>query len=74
MANLYEILVRLNNASAERHHRRSQSFLYGMLVGQAAVILSTFALAARQKSFLWAAAASAGLAAVAFAVYVYLRV
>jgi len=38
------------------------------------VIISTFAIAARQRSFLWAIAAAAGLAAIAFAAYVYLYV
>ena len=41
---------------------------------QAAVIVSTFAIAARQRSFLWSVAAVAGIAAIIFAIYVYLRV
>ncbi|MBK9992164.1 MAG: DUF4337 family protein [Verrucomicrobia bacterium] len=31
IANLYELQVRKNNISAERHHGRSQRFFYGML-------------------------------------------
>lgn len=74
VANLLELQVRKSNLSAERHHRRSARFFFGMLGAQAAVIMSTFAMAAKQRSFLWSVAAAAGLAAVAFAIYVYLRV
>ncbi|HEY5915276.1 MAG TPA: DUF4337 family protein [Verrucomicrobiae bacterium] len=72
IANLYELQVRKSNLSAERHHRRSQQFFFGMLGAQAGVIISTFAMAARQRNVLWALAAAAGLVAVAFAIYVYL--
>jgi len=71
---LYELQVRLNNYSAENHHRRSGKFFFGMLAAQLAVIVSTFAIAARQRSFLWSLAAAAGAAAVGFSVYVYLYV
>ena len=74
IANLYELQVRKANLSAERHHQRSGKFFFGMLAAQAAVIVSTFALAAQKRSFLWMLAAAAGLAAVVFAIYVYLRV
>ncbi len=74
IAQLYELQVRQSNASAERHHERSQRFFYGMLAAQMAVIISTFSMAARKKNFLWALAATAGTAAVAFALYVYLYV
>ena len=74
IANLYELQVRKANISAERHHRRSGKFFFGMLAAQAAVIVSTFAIAAQKRSFLWILAAVAGLAAVIFAIYVYLRV
>ncbi|MGD0744654.1 MAG: DUF4337 family protein [Verrucomicrobiota bacterium] len=74
IANLYELQVRKANISAERHHRRSGKFFFGMLAAQAAVIVSTFAIAAQKRSFLWLLAAGAGLAAVIFAIYVYLRV
>ncbi len=72
IANLYELQVRKSNISAERHHNRSQRFFFGMLGAQAAVIVSTFSLAAQKRSLLWSLAAAAGAAAVAFAVYVYL--
>jgi len=71
---VYELQVRKGNLSAEKHHKRSQKFFFGMLAAQLAVIVSTFAIAARQKSFLWSVAAAAGMAAVSFSVYVYLRV
>ena len=74
VASVYELQVRENNYSAEKHHRRSAKFFYGMLATQMAVIISTFAIAARQKNFLWSIAAAAGTAAVGFAAYVYLYV
>lgn len=74
IARLYELQVRKTNLQAERHHLRSQRFFFGMLAAQAAVIVATFALAARQRNLLWGLAAGAGLLAVAFAIYVYLYV
>jgi len=74
IANLYELQVRKANVSAERHHKRSGKFFFGMLAAQAAVIVSTFAIAAQKRSFLWSVAAVAGIAAIIFAIYVYLRV
>ncbi|HEY2329406.1 MAG TPA: DUF4337 family protein [Verrucomicrobiae bacterium] len=71
VAGIYELQVRKDNISAERHHRRSGKFFFGMLAAQMAVIISTFSIAARQKSFLWALAAAAGMGAVSFAAYVY---
>ena len=74
IANIYELQVRKGNVSAEKHHARSGKFFFGMLAAQMAVIISTFAIAARQKNLLWSVAAVAGLAAVAFSLYVYLYV
>jgi hypothetical protein len=74
IGNLYELQVRKSNADAERHHKRSQRFFYGMLTTQAAVIISTFSLAAQKRSLLWTLAAAAGAAAISFAIYVYLFV
>ena len=74
IASIYELQVRQGNASAEKHHRRSGKFFFGMLAAQLAVIIATFAIAARQRSFLWSVAAAAGLAAVSFSVYVFLYV
>ena len=74
IAGIYELQVRQHNYSAEKHQKRSGKFFYGMLAAQLAVIISTFAVAARQRSFLWSIAAAAGLAAIAFAAYVYLYV
>ena len=74
IANLYELQVRKNNISAERHHTRSQRFFYGMLAAQMAVIIATFAIAARKRNLLWSLAAAAGVAAISFAIYVYLYV
>ena len=73
IANVLELQVRLNNLSAERHHRRSGWFFFGMLAAQAAVIIATFAIAARQRNLLWSLAAVAGLGAISFAIYVYVR-
>lgn len=74
VALLIELQVRKSNTIAERHHRRSQRFFLGMLAAQAGVIVSTFSLAARQRSMLWTLAAVAGLAAIGFAIYVYFYV
>lgn len=74
IANIYELQVRKSNHSAERHHARSQRFFFGMLAAQAAVIIATFAIAARQRNLLWSLAAFAGIAAIALAIYVYLYV
>jgi len=71
---IYELQVRKGNISAEHHHKRSAKFFYGMLAAQMAVIIATFSIAARQKSFLWSLAAAAGLSAVSFAAYVYFYV
>ena len=74
IANLFEVQVRKSNISAEHHHRRSQRFFFGMLAAQAGVIISTLAMAAKNRNLLWSIAAAAGLVAVAFALYVYLYV
>lgn len=71
VATLYEVQVKASNLSAERHHTRSQRFFFGMLSAQAAVIIATFAMAARKRNLLWSIAAAAGLTAVAFAIYIY---
>jgi hypothetical protein len=74
IANLYEVQVRRSNLLADRHHKRSQRFFFGMLGAQAGVIIATFSLAAQKRSLLWSLAAAAGAAAISFAVYVYLFV
>lgn len=74
IAALHEVQVRQSNFTAARHHRRSQRFFFGMLSAQAAVIVSTLAIAAHKRSLLWSLAAIAGLGAVAFAAYVFLYV
>ena len=74
IANVYELQVRKSNIEAERLHKRSQRFFYGMLAAQAAVIVATFSIAARERNALWWLAAAAGLAAIAYATYVYLAV
>ncbi len=72
IANVYELQLRKSNIGAERHHGRSQYFFIGMLAAQMAVVIATFALAARQRSLLWSLAAAAGLGAASFAFYIYL--
>jgi hypothetical protein len=74
IANLYELQVRRSNISAERHHARSQRFFFGMLAAQTAVIIATFAIAARQRNLLWSLAAAAGVVAILLAIYVYVFV
>jgi hypothetical protein len=74
IANVYELQVRKSNIEAERLHTRSQRFFYGMLAAQGGVVVATFAIAARQRNALWWLAAGAGVAAIAYATYVYLVV
>lgn len=74
VARLYELQVRKGNYAAERHHKRSQRFFFGMLAAQMGVIISTLAMAAKARSLLWSVAAGAGVVAIAFAIYVYLYV
>lgn len=74
IGSLYELQVRKSNIAAARHHQRSQKFFYGMLAAQMGVIVSTLAIAARRRNLLWSLAAVAGVAAIAFALYVYLYV
>jgi len=74
IAYVLELQVRKSNISAERHHKRSGKFFFGMLAAQAAVVVSTFSLAAQKRNFLWSVAAIAGIVAVAFAIYVFLYV
>jgi len=74
VASVYELQVRQRNYFAEKHHLRSSRFFFGMLAAQMGVVLSTFAIAARKRNFLWSVATAAGAAAVGFSVYVYLYV
>ena len=74
IAQMLELQVRKSNLIAERHRHRSQRFFFGMLGAQLAVIISTFSLAAKARSALWMFAASAGIAAVVFAVWVFFYV
>ena len=74
IASIYELQIHQANLTAEKHHARSGKFFIGMLAAQAAVIVSTFAIAARKKNFLWSLAAAAGLLAVIFSLYVYLYI
>ncbi len=72
IAELTELKVRLTNLSAERHHKRSQRFFFGMLAAQLAVILATLGMAVKHRNLMWSFAAGIGLLAVAFGIYVYL--
>lgn len=74
VAALLELQVRKANVSAERHHRRSQRFFFGMLAAQAGAIASTFAIATQKRNLLWGLAAGAGFIAICLATYVYLFV
>ena len=74
IAQLFELQVRASNLAAERHHRRSSRFFYGMLAAQLGVIVSTFAMAAQRRNLLWSIAAAAGTVALAFTVYVLIFV
>ncbi len=74
IALVYEVQVRKAAQSAERHRRRSDQFFYGMLAAQLGVVVSTLALAGRQRGLLWSVALAAGLVAVSIAAYVYVAV
>jgi hypothetical protein len=74
IALLYEIQVRVESALSDRHRARSQKFFFGMLGAQMAVVVSSLSLAMQRKNLLWSFAAAVGLAAMAFAGYVYLFV
>jgi hypothetical protein len=74
LAQLYELQVRRESFTSDRHRERSKEFFYGMLGAQAGVTVATFSLAVRRRNLLWGLAASAGLAAVTFAAYVYMFV
>jgi len=73
-AGLYEIQVRKNSWTAERHRLRSIYFFYGMLAAQAGVTIASLALAVKLRSLLWGLASFAGLVAVCIAAYVYIYV
>jgi hypothetical protein len=71
-AGLYEIQVRLNSFTSDRHRTRSKLFFFGMLAAQAGVTIASLSLAVHKRNILWALAGLAGLAAVIFSGYVYL--
>lgn len=73
VAYLLELQVRLGNREAERHRIRSGRFFVGMLGAQLAVVIATFALAVQRRNVVWSVAASLGLAAIGFGIYVYLH-
>jgi hypothetical protein len=74
LAQLYEVRVRKESYLSERHRLRSKEFFYVMLAAQTGVTIATLSLAVRRKMVLWSFAVAAGLAAAAFAAYVYLFV
>ena len=71
-AYLYEVAVRKTSWQSDRSLIRSRYFFYGMLGAQAAVLIATFSLAVRERSWMWSIAASIGVMAMAYAGYVYL--
>jgi hypothetical protein len=71
-AGLYEVQVRLNSYTSDRHRTRSKLFFFGMLAAQAGVTIASLSLAVHKRNILWALAGLAGLAAVIFSGYVYL--
>ena len=71
IGSLRDLQVRKSNLAAERFHRRSGRFFFGMLAAQLGVILSTQAQAAQRRCRLWGVAAGAGAVAITFAAYVY---
>lgn len=72
VAYLYEVAVRKAAWQSDRYRTRSKYFFYGMLAAQAAVMIATFSLAVRERSWMWSIAASIGVFAISYAGYVYL--
>jgi hypothetical protein len=71
-AGLFEIQVRLNSFTSDRHRTRSKMFFFGMLAAQAGVTIASLSLAVHKRNVLWALAGLAGIAAITFSGYVYL--
>jgi hypothetical protein len=72
IGDVYEIQVEKSSWQSERHRKRSQLFFIGMLTAQAGTVIASFSLALKQRSTLWALAATAGVGAIAFSAWVYL--
>jgi hypothetical protein len=70
-AYLYEVNVHMSSARSDHHLERSRNFLYAMLVAQVGVTIASVAMAVKQQRVVWLLATLAGLAAIAFGVYVY---
>jgi hypothetical protein len=69
---LYDARVRVVTAISDHHRKRSENFFYAMLAAQIGAVISSLALARKQKSALWLMAGLAGAVAVGFGAYVYL--
>jgi hypothetical protein len=72
-ASIYEIQVRSSSLSSENHRLKSRHFFFGMLAAQAGVTIASFALAVKYRNLLWGLASAAGVGAVAFSGWVFLR-
>jgi hypothetical protein len=72
VGDIYEIQVEKSSWQSERHRKRSQLFFLGMLTAQAGTVIASLSMALRQRSALWALAATAGVGAIAFSAWVYL--
>lgn len=70
LAALYEVRVKVSSAESDKHRRKSQALFTAMLVAQIGGVVSSLALARKQKSALWLFAATAGLIALGFGGYV----
>ncbi len=71
---LYEARVRVSTAESDRHRERSKNFFYSMLAAQIGAVISSLALARKQKSALWALAGLSGIVAIAIGIYVYVGI
>lgn len=71
---LYEARVRISTTESDRHRERSKNFFYSMLAAQIGAVISSLALARKQKSALWALAGLAGLVAIVIGIYVYVGI
>ena len=73
-AYLFEVKALVSAARSDNHLERSKLFLFAMLMAQAAVTISTLALAVKRRSVFWLLATLTGLASIIFGAIVYLGI
>lgn len=69
IAALYEARVRTSSAESDKHRNKSEILFVAMLVAQIGGVVSSLALARKNKSALWLFASMVGLAALGVGLY-----